>query len=46
MLVYFKNLNDKKAEEEFGVSILAIVISILLALFHAVLEFLFLYMEA
>lgn len=46
MLRYFREMKDKDAEYEFGVSITAIIVSIILALSHALLEILFLYMEA
>lgn len=42
--MYFRNNLDE--QEEFGVSVIAIVISIFLAFTHAILECLFLYMEA
>lgn len=46
MLFYFKEVRDKDGEEELGVSVLAIVVSVLLAASHAILEFLFLFLEA
>lgn len=46
MLRYFREMKDKDAEYEFGVSITAIIVSIILAFSHALLEILFLYMEA
>jgi hypothetical protein len=44
MLMYFGNNHNE--QEEFGVSVTAISVSILLAFSHAILECLFLYMEA
>ena len=46
MLMYFNELKDEKAKAEFGLSGTAIVVSVLLALSHALLECVFLYMEA
>jgi hypothetical protein len=46
MLMYFNQLEDQNAMDEFGVSVTAIVVSILLAISHALLECVFLYMEA
>ena len=46
MLQFFNNLDNEKAKEEFGVSVVAIVVSVCLAISHALLECVFLYMEA
>lgn len=46
MLLYFKALQDENGMDDFGVSLTAIAVSILLAIIHAILECLFLYMEA
>jgi hypothetical protein len=46
ILVYYKNHMDDTAIEKYGVSINAIIASLLLAVSHAILEMVFLNMEA
>jgi len=46
MLIYFNSQKSDKGMDEFGVSVTAILISIILATIHALLECVFLYMEA
>lgn len=46
MLRYFSQKADDNSVREFDVSFISIVISILLALSHALLESIFLYIEA
>jgi len=46
MLKYFDDLKNPEEKAEFGVSVEAIIISCILAISHALLESIFLYMEA
>ena len=46
MLLYFRAMKDKNAEFEFGVSLESIGVSLLLSLSHALLEIIFIHMEA
>lgn len=46
MLRYFNAMNINNAQEEFGVSVTAIIASIMLAVSHGLIECSFLYMEA
>ena len=46
MFIFFQGLSDKNSEEKLGVSIESIAVSFSLSCLHAILETMFLYMEA
>lgn len=46
MLLYFNNQKDAGSIDEFGISVTAIIASITIAIVHALIECIFLYMES